>query len=73
MTEQDRIKNEERRRQILGRMEGYLLLLVAYAVSDGTEVIRIISARRPNRKRGNIMSKAIHYEVDLEQPAAPDQ
>jgi uncharacterized DUF497 family protein len=50
---QDRIENGEARWQTLGVVEGFLVLLVAHTVSeddDGTEVIRIISARRADRK-----------------------
>jgi hypothetical protein len=49
MVEQDRIEDGEIRWQTLGIVDGYLLLLVAHTVQgdeDGTEVIRIISARR---------------------------
>jgi len=53
-TAQDRIENGETRWQTLGVVEGSrLVLLVAHAISeseDGTEVIRIISARRADRK-----------------------
>ncbi|WP_163096875.1 BrnT family toxin [Acidithiobacillus ferrianus] len=53
-TAQDRIENGEIRWQTLGVVEGSrLVLLVAHAISedeDGTEVIRIISARRADRK-----------------------
>jgi uncharacterized DUF497 family protein len=50
---QDRIENGEHRWQTLGLAGGYLLLLVAHTVrddADGTEVIRIISARRADQK-----------------------
>lgn len=50
---QDRIENGETRWQTLGVVEGFLMLLVAHTVSEddgGTEVIRIISARRADRK-----------------------
>lgn len=50
---QDRVENGEQRWQTLGTVEGYLLLLVAHTVrddEDGTEVIRIISARRADKK-----------------------
>ena len=50
---QDRIENGEHRWQTLGVVDGYLLLLVAHTVrddEDGTEVIRIISARRAEPK-----------------------
>jgi uncharacterized protein len=53
VVEQDRIENGERRWQTLGTVEGYLLLLVAHTVRDdeaGTEVIRLISARRAEPK-----------------------
>lgn len=53
MVEQDRIENGERRWQTLGTVDGYLLLLVAHTVrddEDGTEIIRIISARRAEPK-----------------------
>ena len=53
LVEQDRIENGEYRWQTLGIAEGYLLLLVAHTVWDdegGTEVIRIISARRAEPK-----------------------
>ena len=49
LVEQDRIENGEHRWQALGAVDGYLLLLVAHTVlevEDGTEVVRIISARR---------------------------
>lgn len=53
-TAQDRIENGEARWQTLGVVDGScLMLLVAHTVSedeDGTEVIRIISARRADRK-----------------------
>lgn len=50
---QDRIENGEHRWQALGTVDGYLLLLVAHTVrddADGTEVIRLISARRADPK-----------------------
>ena len=53
MVNQDRIEKGERRWQTLGLVDGYLLLLVAHTVRDdvdGTEVIRIISARRAEPK-----------------------
>jgi uncharacterized DUF497 family protein len=53
VVKQDRIENGEYRWQTLGVVDGYLLLLVAQAVRDdvdGTEVIRIISARRAEPK-----------------------
>jgi uncharacterized DUF497 family protein len=53
VVEKDRIENGEHRWQTLGIVDGYLLLLVAHTVrdeKDGTEVIRIISARRAEPK-----------------------
>ena len=53
LLEQDRIENGEYRWQTLGIVEGYLLLLVAHTTLDGeggSEVIRIISARRAEPK-----------------------
>ena len=50
---QDRIENGEMRWQTIGMVAGCLLLLVAHTVrmdEYGVEVIRIISARRPDRK-----------------------
>lgn len=50
---QDRIENGEWRWQTIGMAGGQLLLLVAHTVQleDGrTEVVRIISARRADRK-----------------------
>lgn len=58
---QDRIEKGERRWQTLGLVDGYLLLLVAHTVRDdvdGTEVIRIISARRAEPKERK------HYEQE---------
>lgn len=52
MTRQDRIEGGEYRWQTLGLVEGRLFLLVAHLIRDeagGTEVIRIISARRATR------------------------
>jgi uncharacterized DUF497 family protein len=54
---QDRVENSELRWQTLGRAEGDVVLLVAHTVrfdEDGSQVIRIISARRADpteRKR----------------------
>lgn len=57
LSEQDRIEEGEPRWQTIGLVEGYLLLLVAHTVrEDGgeageeVEVIRIISARKADRK-----------------------
>lgn len=59
LVKKDRIENGEHRWQTLGLAENYLLLLVAHTVrddKDGTEVIRIISARRAEPKERK------HYE-----------
>ena len=61
MVNQDRIEKGERRWQTLGLVDGYLLLLVAHTDRDdvdGTEVIRIISARRVEPKERK------HYEQE---------
>ena len=53
VSEQDRIENGERRWQTMGMAGGCLLLLVAHTVrfeDEGIEVIRVISARRVDRK-----------------------
>jgi uncharacterized DUF497 family protein len=53
LVKQDRIENGGHRWQILGLVDGYLLLLVAHTIrydEDGIEVIRIISARRAEPK-----------------------
>jgi uncharacterized DUF497 family protein len=56
LSEQDRIEGEEYRWQLLGMVEGSVLLLVAHAAwekdEDGksVEIIRIISARKADRK-----------------------
>lgn len=50
---QDRIEDGEHRWQTLGLVEGYLVILVAHTVwdeVDGSEVIRLISARRADAK-----------------------
>ncbi len=53
MMRQDRIEGGELRWQTLGMVAGHLVLLVAHTVGetqDGMEVIRVISARRADRK-----------------------
>lgn len=52
MTEQDRIENGEYRWQSTGLIPGALLLVVAHVYRDdgGVEVIRIISARRAEKR-----------------------
>jgi len=52
LSEKDRLEGGERRWQTLGLAGGVLLLLVAHTVeNDGQdEIIRIISARRADRK-----------------------
>ena len=53
LTVQDRIEGGEYRWQTLGRAGSITLLVVAHTVEedpDGEEVIRIISARRADRK-----------------------
>lgn len=52
LVEQDRVENGEERWQAIGVVEGVLMLMVAHTVreQDDIEVIRIISARRANRR-----------------------
>ena len=53
VSEQDRIENGEQRWQSIGTVGGCLLLLVAHTVrleDGGIEIVRIISARRVDRK-----------------------
>ena len=56
LTEQVRVEGDEQRWQTLGTVEGHLLVLVAHTIRDEEEdgqpieVIRIISARRADRK-----------------------
>lgn len=53
LSEQDRVENGELRWQTIGMAGGYLLVLVAHTVrleDEGIEVVRIISARRVDRK-----------------------
>jgi uncharacterized DUF497 family protein len=56
LTEQLRVEGDEQRWQTLGSVEGHLLVLVTHTIRDDEEdgrpieVIRIISARRADRK-----------------------
>ncbi len=51
LTRMDRITDGEERWQTIGRVEGVLLILVAYTVVDEIqEVLRIISARKVTRQ-----------------------
>jgi uncharacterized protein len=49
---QNGVENGEERWQAIGVVEGLFMLVVAHSVreQDGIEVIRIISARRANRR-----------------------
>jgi hypothetical protein len=51
-TEQDRIEGGEHRWRTIGMVSGAMMLVVAHAdrEEDGTEIIRIISARRADKK-----------------------
>ena len=63
LTAQDRIENGEHRWQSIGMVDGYLVLLVAHTAGedeDGTEIIRIISARKAEPKERK------RYEQDRE-------
>ncbi len=64
LSEQDRIEDGERRWRTIGRVEGFLLLVVAHTAKedrDGEteEVIRIISARRADRR------ERLRYEEEV--------
>lgn len=50
--ELDRIEDGEARWQAVGAVDGFAVLLVAHSLRDrdGVEAIRIISARRANKK-----------------------
>jgi len=53
LSEHDRIERGEHRWQTIGMVEGLLLVLVAHTVhieETGDEIVRIISARRADRK-----------------------
>ena len=53
LSEQDRIENGEQRWQTLGMVAGSVLLLVAHTLyldDEDIELVRIISARRADRK-----------------------
>ena len=52
LANQDRIENGEYRWQTLGMVDGCLLLLVAHVVrhEEDVEIIRIISARKADKK-----------------------
>jgi len=55
--QQDRIEDGELRWQTLGIVGGFVLLLVAHTIRDeesGVEVIRVISARRADRREKKI-------------------
>jgi uncharacterized protein len=57
VSKQERIEHGEQRWQTLGMIGTCLLLLVAHTVQiDDVEIIRIISARRANKK------ERMHYE-----------
>jgi uncharacterized protein len=51
ISRQDRIVEDEERWQTIGRVNGVLLILVAYTVIDEEEeIVRIISARKATRQ-----------------------
>lgn len=57
MSAQDRIEDGEPRWQTIGAVEGQVIVLVAHTVAedededeDGTEVIRLVSARKADSK-----------------------
>jgi uncharacterized DUF497 family protein/uncharacterized protein (DUF4415 family) len=62
LSRQDRYENGEYRWQTIGLVHGIIVILVAHSVrfESGTEVIRIISARKADKKRGVVMSMVKH-------------
>jgi uncharacterized protein len=59
--EQDRIEDGEYRWQTLGMAGGFLILMVAHTLNDGefgTQIVRIISARRADPKERKRYEKA---------------
>lgn len=60
LSRQDRYQNGEWRWQTIGLMHGIIVILVAHTVryESGNEVIRIISARKADRRERE------HYEHD---------
>jgi uncharacterized DUF497 family protein len=60
---QDRIENGEYRWQTLGMVEGCLVLLVAHAMrhDENDEIIRIISARKADKKEGALKNQVQHF------------
>ena len=62
LSRQDRIENGEYRWQTIGLVHGIVIILVAHSIrfESGIEVIRIISARKADRKRGIVMSMVKH-------------
>jgi uncharacterized DUF497 family protein/uncharacterized protein (DUF4415 family) len=62
LSRQDRYENGEYRWQTIGLVHGIIVILVAHSVrfESGTEVIRIISARKADKKRGVVMNMVKH-------------
>jgi uncharacterized protein len=56
---QDRFEGGEHRWQTIGAIQGELVILVAHTVreGDGEELIRIISARRADRKERKLYAE----------------
>lgn len=52
LSQQDRIENGEYRWQTIGLVHGIVVILVAHTIrfESGNEIIRIISARKADRK-----------------------
>ena len=59
VSRQDRIENGEQRWQTIGLVRGVVLLLVAhtYAEADGSETVRIISARKADKTERRIYAE----------------
>ena len=62
LSQQERIENGEYRWQTIGLVYGIVVILVAHTIrfESGNEIIRIISARKADRKRGIAMSMVKH-------------
>jgi len=65
LTEHDRIENGERRWQTLGLVNGVRVLLIGHTIGetdDGTETIRIITARAadPKERKRYEQNRALH-------------
>ena len=66
LCDQDRIEGGEYRWQTIGMVEGVIVLLVAHTVdeeADGTQIIRIVSARRATRRERQRYEKEKYRQI----------